>query len=271
MAFRSIPVHWTSELKSIARIIFGFLLFRHGMEQVLGYPGAFTDASGTSYLGVLKLLAFPGGLLMMLGLWTRPVALVLSVMYLVYWFAGPLPGYLLEGRRLFGGRGPSDPVLLNGFFFLYLVLTGPGVWSLDRLLNRDPGATTESRWASHSLGALRIVAGFLFIHHGVEKVLGRFPLDPISTRALAALLECMGGPMLMLGLFSRPLAFLLSGEMAFAYFMNHAPEGFWGSFVEPNQEAAILNCFLFLFLWAVGPRAPSLDGLLRRLASRRER
>jgi putative oxidoreductase len=49
--------------------------------------------------------------------------------------------------------------------------------------------------------------------------------------------------------------------MAFAYFMSHAPEGFWASFVEPNQEAAILNCFLFLFLWAAGPGAWSIDGL----------
>ena len=89
----------------------------------------------------------------------------------------------------------------------------------------------------------------------------RVPLDSTSLRALAAVLECVGGPMLMAGLFTRPLAFLLSGEMAFAYFMNHAPEGFWGSFIEPNQEAAILNCFLFLFLWAAGPGAWSLDGL----------
>ena len=68
----------------------------------------------------------------------------------------------------------------------------------------------------------------------------------------------------MIGLFTRPLAFLLSGEMAFAYFLNHAPDGFLGSFVEPNQEAAILNCFLFLFLWGAGPGAWSVDGRLQR-------
>jgi putative oxidoreductase len=52
--------------------------------------------------------------------------------------------------------------------------------------------------------------------------------------------------------------------MAFAYFLNHAPEGFWGSFVEPNQEAAILNCFLFLFLWGAGAGAWSVDGIRDR-------
>jgi putative oxidoreductase len=286
----SIPAKWTSELQSLARIIFGFLLFRHGMEQVLGYPAAFTDHATMSVGGVVKLLAFPGGILIMLGLFTRPLCLVLSPLFLSYWFVGPLQIGLLPNRNLFGARGPSDPVLLNGFFFLYLALTGPGVWSVDRLLHRDAGSaprdqayaeppTRQPRWgavrgaqqtrlAASSVGALRIVAGFLFIHHGLEKVFGRFPVDITFLRALAASLELVGGPMLMAGLFTRPLAFLLSGEMAFAYFINHARDGFWPSFVEPNQEAAILNCFLFLFLWAVGPGAWSLDGLRRR---RRER
>jgi putative oxidoreductase len=62
------------------------------------------------------------------------------------------------------------------------------------------------------------------------------------------------GPLLILGLFTRPIAFILSGEMAFAYFMVHAPRGFWGSFASVNLHAAILNCFLFLFLWQVGGR-----------------
>ena len=271
MTFRSIPVRWTSELKSIARIIFGFLLFRHGMEQVLGYPDAFTDVAGTSFLGVLKLMAFPGGLLMMLGLLTRLVTLAVSLSYLAYWLVEPFSEFLQGELALFGrpslfgaGGAPSDPLLLTAFFFLYLFTAGPGVWSLDRLWNLDTNATSDSRWTAHSLAALRFVAGFLFIFHGLEKVFGRFPLDPMSTRALAATLECVGGPMLMLGLFSRPFAFLLSGEMAFAYFMNHWPERFWGSFVEPNQEASILNCFLFLFLWAVGPGALSLDGVWKR-------
>ena len=275
MAFRFNPVHRTSELKSVARIIFGFMLFRHGMEQVLGFPPAYREAAAMSFLGVLKLMAFPGGLLMMLGLLTRPVALVFSVGYLAYWLVEPFVEFLQGELALFGrpslfgaGGAPSDPLLLTTFFFLYLFMAGPGVWSLDRLLNRDLDVPADPRWASYSLAALRIVAGFLFIFHGLEKVFGRFPLDPISTRALAASIECVGGPMLMLGLFSRPVAFLLSGEMAFAYFMNHWPERFWGSFVEPNQEAAILNCFLFLFLWAVGPGVLSLDGLWKRRAVR---
>ena len=236
------------------------------MEQVLGFPPAWVPAESTSFYGVIKLLAFPGGILIMLGLLLRPVCLLLSAMYLAYWFVGPLAAYLTEGARLFGARGPSDPVLLNGLFFLYMALAGGGAWSLDRLRNPNGEAPRESRWTPYALAVLRIVAGFLFIFHGIDKVTGRVPLDLTSLRALAAGLEFIGGPMLMVGLFTRPVAFLLSGEMAFAYFLNHWPERFWGSFVEPNQEAAILNSFLFLFLWGAGPGAWSLDGAWRPVA-----
>ena len=261
---RSIPAGWTSELQSVARIIAGFLLVRHGMEQVLGFPAAFVPSEPLSFYGILKMLALPGGVLLMLGLFTRPVAVVIGVLSLGYWLAVPLPAAVMEGRRLFGARGPSDPLLLNACFLAYLAAAGPGVWSLDALRNRAAALHLRA-WAPYALGTLRIVAGFLFIHHGIEKVWGgRIPLDPTSLRALAATLELVGGPMMMLGLFSRPWFFLLSGEMAFAYFINHAQDGFWASFIEPNQEAAILNCFLFLFLWAAGPGAWSLDGVRAR-------
>ena len=277
---RAFPAGLTSELQSLARMVFGLLVFRHGMEQVFGFPAAYRDAETASPFGALKLLCLPGGLLMMLGLLTHPVALVLSVAHLLYWFVEPLPDFFLQGRRLFGAGGaPSDHILLPGLFFLYLSLTGPGVWSLDRLLGRDtrfaerPSTTArgavsnvegQTRYAGYALGALRIVAGFLFLHHGIPKFFGPAAVDPMSLRAVAGVMECVGGPLLMIGLFTRPLAFLFSGEMAFAYFMNHAPDGFWGSFAEPNQEAAILNCFLFLFLWAAGPGAWSVDGRRER-------
>jgi putative oxidoreductase len=236
-----IPAAWAPQLKSVARIIFGFLLFRHGMEQVLGFPNAWEPSDSASFYGIIKLLAFPGGILIMLGLFTRPVCLVFSVLFAVFWFFGPLQG-MPHSRNLFGARGPSDPVLLNAFFFFYLY------------------AGKNERLGPYALGALRIVAGFLFIHHGIEKFFSStVPLSPLRT--FAGSLEVVGGPMMMLGLFTRPLCFLLSGEMAFAYFINHARDGFWPSFIEPNQEAAILNCFLFLFMSAAGPGAWSLDGL----------
>jgi uncharacterized membrane protein YphA (DoxX/SURF4 family) len=108
----SIPAGFVSELQSLARIIFGFLLFRHGMEQVFEFPGAWREVATLSLFGALKLLCFPGGLLMMLGLFTRPVALVLSLAHLAYWLVEPLPEAALQGRRLFGAGGaPSDHIL----------------------------------------------------------------------------------------------------------------------------------------------------------------
>ena len=260
-----IPARWTPELQSLARIIVGFLVFRHGMEQVLGFPAAGTDVPTTSWYGLLKLLCFPGGLLLMLGLLTRVTTLTLAIAHIAYWFIEPLPQAMFEGARLFGSRGaPSDHLLLPGLFCVYLFFAGAGAWSVDRWLGRGSRAGASSHaaiYAMYSLVVLRIVAGLLFIPHGTGKISPT--LDPMSLRAFAMVLELVGGPMIILGLYVRPLAFVLSGEMAFAYFMSHAPFGFWGSFAEPNQEAAILFCFLFLFFWAKGAGAWSLDAVLQ--------
>jgi len=260
---RTIPAGLTSELQSVARIIFGFLVFRHGMEQVFGFPAAYREVETDSPFGMLKLLCLPGGLLMMLGLFTHPVALGLAIAHLLYWFVEPLPDFLLQGRRLFGAGGaPSDHVLLPGLFFLYLSLAGPGVWSLDRLLNRDAVSAKQTRGVQYALGALRIVAGFLFLHHGIPKLFGGGAVDPMSLRAVAGVLECVGGPLLMLGLFTRPLAFLFSGEMAVAYFMVHVPQGLLP--LQNRGEAAALFAFIFLFLAGNGSGGFSLDAALRK-------
>ena len=265
-----VPATWTPEIQSLARIVVGFLVFRHGMEQVVGFPPAGTDVSTASWYGVLKLVCFPGGLLLMLGLLTRATTMTLAIAHIAYWCIEPLPQAVFEGARLVGSRGaPSDHLLLPGLFCAYLFFSGPGAWSVDRWLGRVTTAGDHSRtalYAMYSLVALRIVAGVLFIPHGTGKISPT--LDPMSLRAFAMVLELVGGPLIILGLYVRPLAFLLSGEMAFAYFMSHAPFGFWGSFAEPNQEAAILFCFLFLFFWAKGAGAFSLDAVLERRRAR---
>jgi putative oxidoreductase len=242
-----IPQRFAVEFETLARVIFGFLLVRHGMEQVFEYPEAAVDAPSRSFYGVIKFLSLPGGILLMLGVLVRPVALVLAPLFLLYWLAVPLPTSLGGDAPLFGARGPSDPLLLNAFFLFYLA------------------TARDERFGPRALAALRVVAGLLFLCHGLEKIVGsRVPFELMSLRGLAAVLENVGGPMLALGLFTRPLAFLLSGEMAVAYFMTYAPRGLWESFVLPTMEAAILNCFLFLFFWAAGPGAWSLDGLIFR-------
>lgn len=259
----AIPARWTPHLQSLARIVFGFLVFRHGMEQVLGYPEA-SDAARTSFGGVLELIAFPAGLLIMLGLFTRPIGLALAVMYFVFFFIGPLQ------RNPFPHRNGGDPILLNSFFFLYLAAAGGGAWNIDRLRHPKGDASSDSRWAPYALSLLRIAAGGLFLMHGLEKFFGvgggRIDRDILTMRGLAGWLETVGGPLIIVGLFTRPTAFILSGEMAVAYFRSWAPRGFWRSFQQPGMEASILFCFLFLFLWAAGPGAWSLDRLWRQRA-----
>jgi putative oxidoreductase len=214
-----------------------------------------------SYEGILELVAVPAGLLMIAGLFTRQVGLVLAVMYVTLFFVGPLQ------RGPFTHRNGGVPVLLNAFFFLYLSASGGGAWSVDRLRGRE---SVDDRWAHTTLGVLRIVAGCLFVMHGLEKFFGvgggRIDRDIMTMRGLAGWLELFGGPLIIIGLFTRPVAFILSGEMAVAYFRSWAPRGFWQSFTLPGMEASILFCYLFLFLCAAGPGAWSVDELLRRRA-----
>lgn len=128
------------------------------------------------------------------------------------------------------------------------------------------GATrAHTDWTPRALAALRIVAGLLFMAHGVVKLFG-FPegaepgQQPLLTLfGIGALLELVGGALLIAGLFTRPTAFILSGMMAVAYFMFHAPASLYP--VMNGGDAAILFSFIFLYLFAAGPGAWSLDGL----------
>jgi putative oxidoreductase len=125
-------------------------------------------------------------------------------------------------------------------------------------------AQTASAWAPRVLSVLRIVTGLLFVEHGTmkffnfpptEMMAGGVPL--VSLIGLAGILELVGGAFIVLGLFTRPVAFILSGEMAVAYFMAHAPSSFFPAI---NQgESAILFCFIFLYLACAGAGPWSVD------------
>jgi putative oxidoreductase len=129
-----------------------------------------------------------------------------------------------------------------------------------------PEITSRWRsWAPYLLSVLRIMAAFVFMQFGTAKLFGfPAPIMPGGTTApagslvwFAAVLETFGGLLLFVGLFTRPVAFLLSGEMAVAYFKGHAPQGFWPLL---NQgHPAVLFCFLYLYLSAVGAGPWSLD------------
>jgi putative oxidoreductase len=122
-------------------------------------------------------------------------------------------------------------------------------------------------FAPHILGATRILVGILFGCHGAQKLLGAFggPHEgtPAAILWTAGPIELLGGALIALGLFTRPAAFLSSGLMAFAYFMAHAPKGFWP--LLNGGELAIVYCWFFLYVAAQGPGAWALDS---QMASR---
>ena len=120
-------------------------------------------------------------------------------------------------------------------------------------------------WAPQIRSLLRIVTAATFLTHGTMKLFGwpaamDFPLDTMMT--VAGVLEVVGGLLLVIGLFSRPVAFVLSGMMAVAYFMAHAPGGFFPML--NGGEAAMLFCFVFLYIAAAGPGPWSLDAALAK-------
>jgi putative oxidoreductase len=124
-----------------------------------------------------------------------------------------------------------------------------------------------SRYAPQLLGVLRIVAGLIFLAHGLVKVLGFPPgAEPgqqelLTLFGIGGLIELIAGALIMIGLFTRPAAFIAAGEMAVAYWMFHAPQSPYP--VVNGGDAAILYCFVFLYLVAAGPGAFSVDGARR--------
>jgi putative oxidoreductase len=115
---------------------------------------------------------------------------------------------------------------------------------------------------------LRVVAGFMFSLHGMQKVFGFFGgmngrAVPVGSLPwIAGVIEVVGGLLIILGLFTSPVAFILSGEMAVAYFVVHFPRGFLP--LRNGGEPAVLYCFIFLYLFATGAGPFSLDSLLGR-------
>lgn len=127
-------------------------------------------------------------------------------------------------------------------------------------------------WQPQLLSVLRIMSALLFIAHGTQKLLG-FPPgsgpapELLSLSGIAGMLELVGGALLVIGLFTRPVAFVLSGLMAFAYFIAHAPRDFFP--VNNGGDAAILFCFVFLYFVASGPGAWSVDAMRGPVARQR--
>ncbi len=135
----------------------------------------------------------------------------------------------------------------------YLFLTMEYSMFLDRV----------SKYWPETLSILRIVIGLMFLEHGTAKLFG-FPQSPMAMPAMGTLLwyqgviEVVGGVLFVIGLFTRPVAFILAGDMAAAYFMAHASRGFFP--LVNGGDAAILYCFVFLLYFVAGPGRWAIGG-----------
>jgi putative oxidoreductase len=131
-----------------------------------------------------------------------------------------------------------------------------------------------NKWSPLLLSVLRIVAGLLFVEHGAQKILDFPPAPPHEGAAhamsplmahlapVSGYIELIGGALLLIGLFTRVVAFICSGEMAVAYFTAHAPGGLYP--INNHGELAVLYCFVFLYLFAAGGGPISLDASVRK-------
>ena len=123
-------------------------------------------------------------------------------------------------------------------------------------------------YASMAHGLLRIVSGLLFLFHGLVKIFGFPPgaqpgqVQPLTLMGFGGAIELVAGSLIMIGLFTRTAAFIAAGEMAVAYWMFHAPRNLYP--VINQGDAAILYCFIFLFIAAAGAGAWSIDSVRRR-------
>lgn len=122
-------------------------------------------------------------------------------------------------------------------------------------------------WQPRVLSILRIVTAFMFMQHGGQKLFGypapqRSEFDLFTLSGVAGVLELVGGFLILIGLLTRPVAFILSGQMAVAYFIAHAPQAFWP--LLNNGELAALFSFIFLYLFVAGGGAWSVDNLVKR-------
>ena len=129
-------------------------------------------------------------------------------------------------------------------------------------------------WSPRVLSVLRIVAALLFLTHGTAKLF-QLPHEPMfdnlqlmSLIGVQGIIEVVGGALLLCGLFTRPVAFILSGDMAVAYFMSHFPNGWLP--IENGGDLAVLFCFVFFYLFFAGPGPWSIDARLRGAAGGRD-
>ena len=249
----------------LLRVVTGFMVWQHGAQKLFGMLGG-VQAVGFTPAAIGGAAEFFGGVALAAGFLTRPVAAILAVdmaiIYVTQYLPAAFPPILIR---------PAEVTCLLLCTTSLLVFSGPGAASVDALItrgrSREPLAGLQAH-APVALDVIRVLMGLMFFSYGLRKMFGLLEGEPepfLSLQWYAGIIEFFGGAALIAGLFTRPIAFLCSGEMAFAYFINHNPRGFFP--VQNGGERAALFCFFFLFLWTAGPGPWSLDRLRRSATS----
>lgn len=249
---------------SLLRIVAGILFAQHGLQKLFGWFGSVPVAifSPFWFAGMLETLLAP---FLILGLFTRLVALLLTGEMLAVYFIAHQPLGFWPIRN--GGVVP----LLFALIFLHLTVAGGGSLALDSLGRRN--AFLEDwlvKFQPVTLTIARVGAAFLFFEFGARKIFGWFAGRRVALGGLrwfAGIIEVVCAPLLALGIFTRPLAFLLSGEMATAFWTSHVPRGpgFWP--IQNGGEPAVLFCFLYLYFVTAGAGWLGLDRWLFKKSS----
>ena len=260
-------------LLCLVRVAAGLLFFQHGLEKLFGFAGARPEPTLWAIRGVGGILEAVGGPLLALGLFTRPVAFVLSGEMAVAYFRSWAP------RGFFPIANGGEEATLNAFIFLWLVTAGAGAWSLDGLIarGRDRGALGQrvASWEPQARAILRLILGFLITLHGIRKVFevlpsvaGRRGAPPLALDSLPPLtgyFELVVGPLLMLGLFVRQSALIVSLEALLAYVLIAQPRTLWP--IRNGGIEALLFFVVLLYFAAADAGAWSLDARRARAAS----
>ncbi len=263
---RTQPGRFQPHALALLRIVAGFLLCQQGLSKLFGWFGG-EKLAPFSPFWFAGLLESGFGVFLLAGWNTRLVALLLALEMMVATVWGYLP------RVAWPSPGGGSVSLLFAAIFLHLATVGAGSWALrSPVLARAFFEDLLSRLDSFTLMLLRVASGCVFTLFGYYKVAGFIGEgNPafLEMRWFASFMEILGGPLLVLGVWTRPLAFLLSGEMAVAYWTSHFPRGrgIWP--IENGGELAVLFCFIYLYLVSSGPGWFSCADLFRRARNRR--
>jgi putative oxidoreductase len=241
------------------------VFWQHGLEKLFGFAGATPEPTLWGIRGVGGILEAVGGPLLALGLFTRPTAFILSGEMAVAYFRSWAP------RGFFPIANGGEEATLNAYVFLWLVAAGAGAFSLDALIERHRPLGELGRrvaaWEPHLRTLLRVILGFLITLRGVRKVFevlpsiaGRQNAPPFALDSLPAatgFIEIVAGPLLMVGLFVRQSALVVSVEALLAYVLIAQPRTLWP--IRNGGIEALLYFVVLLYFSAVGAGAWSLD------------